>query len=162
MTDPLPGVVATSGDVIADLVEVTFVYDPALGSPIETQPLGGKQYGLPKAAYPLPKRGVLLGQPGFGRQQTVPDPSSTTVPPATMVRWEWVLQGSVDPVDAFVDSLTGRGMWVVAASRTVVKTMIQRLFSAGIPRSTIQNQMPQLYQAIAAEVRAEDALPPSP
>jgi hypothetical protein len=149
----------TAAAVVADMQTVTFIYDTALGSPIETQALGGKEYGLPPSAFPLPRRGTLLGQAGFGRQATVADPVN---PGSTMVRWEWVLQGGTDPVDTFVDNLTGKGGWTVPGSRATVKLMIQRLFSAGIPRSTIASQIPQFYNAVAAEVRAEDALPPSP
>jgi hypothetical protein len=69
--------------------------------------------------------------------------------------WEWVLTGDIDPVDQFVDSLTGRPGWLVPGSRAVLKTMVQRLFSAGIPRATIATQVPQMYQAVAAEVLAE-------
>lgn len=143
--------------VLGDLVDVTFVYDPGLGSPPETQPLGGKVIAVPPTVLPLPQRGTLLGQAGFGRQQAVADPLN---PGSTVVRWEWVLQGATDPVDPFVDALTGRPGWLVPASRATVKLLIQRLYSAGIPRATIQSQVPQLYQAIAAEIRAEDA--PSP
>jgi hypothetical protein len=145
---------------LADLVEVTFIYDPALGSPIEAQSLGGKQYGIPRGNIPLPRRGVLLGQPGYGRQSTVL--VGTPNPDTTVVRWEWVLQGATDPVDAFIDNLTGRGGWVVPSSRAVLKLLVQRLFTAGIPRATITSQVPQMYQAVAAEVRAEDAAPVVP
>lgn len=139
-------------DVLADLVSVTLIYDASLGSPPETQPFGGKAVAVPPSAIPLPQRGVLLGQPGFSRQQVVPDPAN---PDATIVRWEWVMQGATDPVDTFVDSLTGRPGWVVPASRAVMKTLVQRLFSAGIPRATIAQQVPLMFDAIAAEVRAE-------
>jgi hypothetical protein len=155
MTDPLPAPQSTGGEELSDLVEVTFIYDPALGSPTSTQALGGKVIGVPSTSIPLPLRGKLLGQPGFGRQMVVPDPQD---PASTIHRWEWVLQGGTDPVDTFIDSLTGRGGWVNVQARTVVKTLVQRLFSAGISRTTIQTQVPQLYQAIAAEVRAQDAL----
>lgn len=151
---------ATTEDTVADLVSVTFIYDPALGSPVETQPLGGRTVAVPKSAIPLPKRGSLLGQQGFGRQAVVADPTSPETPPATMIRWEWVLQGGTDPVDLFVDNLTGRPGWLIPASRATIKTLVQRLFSAGIPRSTIVNQVPLMYQAVAAEVRAEDSASP--
>lgn len=157
MTDPLPIASVSAGDNIADMVDVTFIYDPALGSPKDTEKWGGRVIGLPRTSFPLPIRGILLGQPGFGRQQTVAAPTPEASD-ATTVRWEWVMQGATDPVDAFVDSLTGKGMWTLTASRTVVMTLVQRLFSAGIPRTTIQNQVPQLYRAIAAEIRAEDAV----
>ena len=141
-------------DVLADLVSVTLIYDPALGSPPETQSLGGQAIALPSALFPLPQRGTLLGQPGFSRQSVVDDPNSSD-PTMTIVRWEWVMLGATDPIDTFVDSLTGRPGWVVPASRAVMKTMVQRLFSQGISRAAIAQQVPQLYAAIAAEVRAE-------
>lgn len=131
---------------VNQLVTVTFVYDAALGSPADTQVLGGRVVAVPPAYIPLPVRGRFLGQPGYSRQAGG--------------AWEWVLQGDVDPVDAFVDSLTGRGSWLVPQSRAVIKLLIQRLFSAGIPRSTIATQVPQMYAAVAAEIRAEDAAPP--
>lgn len=134
---------------VDDLVEVTFIHDPALGSPPELASLGGKVFGVPPERIPLPARGKLLGQRGYSRQT----PGGA---------WEWVLQGDTDPVDQFVDALTGRPGWLVPDSRTVVVTMIKRMFSAGIPRATIQNQVPQFYAAIAAEIRAEDAPPPGP
>lgn len=153
MTQPERSDSTDTANVLADLVDVTLIWDAALGSPAGKQALGGRTIGVPKSAIPLPLRGVFLGEPGFGRQQTVTDPGD---PAQTIVRWEWVLQGGTDPVDVFVDSLTGRPGWVVPQSRAVLKLMIQRLFSAGIPRATIAQQIPQLYAAIAAEVRAED------
>lgn len=153
---------AVDEDGVEDLVEVTFIYDAALGSPENTQPLHNTKYGVPRNKIPLPKRGVLFGQPGFGRQAVVPDPTAQAAPPtvATMVRWEWVLQGGTDPVDAFVDSLTGKGGWTLPASREIVETMVRRLYTAGIPRGTITSQVPPFVQAIMAEARAEDAASP--
>jgi hypothetical protein len=126
---------------LGTLVQVTFIYDATLGSPIESQPDGGKIVAVPRDQIPLPARGVFLGQAGFSRQ------------PAGA--WEWVMQGDTDPLDAFVDSLTGKGAWTLPASRTVMKSMCQALYRQGFTRTQIQNQVPQLYQAIAAEVRAE-------
>lgn len=131
-------------DSLADLIQVTFIYDASLGSPIESQPDGGKVVAVSKDQIPLPQRGEFLGRAGFSRQ------------PAGA--WEWVMQGDTDPLDAFVDSLTGRGAWTLAASRTTVKSMCQALYRNGFTRTQIQNQMPQLYQAIAAEVKAEPPL----
>jgi hypothetical protein len=131
----------SDGDNLSNLVPVTFIYDAALGSPIETQPYGGKVVAVSRNEIPLPRRGKFLGQNGFSRQ--------------TAGAWEWVMQGDVDPVDQFVDSLTGKGGWINQQSRTVIKTLVQRLFSAGIPRGTINTQVPQMYQAVAAEIIAE-------
>jgi hypothetical protein len=156
MGQPLIPASNTTEDVLATLTDVTLIYDAALGSPPETQPLGGKVVAVPRAAIPLPKRGQLYGQQGFGRQQVVSDPLN---PGGTMVRWEWVMTGGTDQIDAFVDSLTGRGSWVNAGSRATVKLMVQRLFSAGISRNTIVTQIPQFYGAVAAEVVAEQASP---
>jgi hypothetical protein len=85
----------------------------------------------------------VLGQPGFSRQNGQ--------------AWEWVMGGTTDPVAQFVDSLTGKGGWLNQTSRTVLMTLVQRLYSAGIPRNTIATQVPQMYQAVAAEVLAEQA-----
>ena len=126
---------------LSELIPVLLVYDAALGSPPETQSWGGRIIMVPPEMIPLPQRGEIWGQRGFSRQG------------AQM--WEWVMVGDTDPVDQFVDSLTGRPGWVVPASRAVMKTMVQRLFSAGIPRNTIATQVPQMYQAVAAEVLAE-------
>lgn len=127
------------------LVPVKLIYDAALGSPPETAAYANVIVMVPPDLTPLPQRGRLLGQPGFSRQNQVTQ------------AWEWVLQGDTDPVDQFVDSLTGRPGWVNTQSRAAVKLMIQRLFSAGIPRTTIQTQIPQFYQAVAAEVQAEQS-----
>lgn len=135
---------------ITNLIVVRLVWDAAMSSPPEFQHYNGVLVAVPPEAIPLPVRGFLFGLRGYSRQ-TANDP----------VPWEWVLQGDVDPADAFVDSLTGRGSWLVADARALVKLMIQRLFSAGIPRQTLVEQFPQLVQAIAAEVRAIDALPQS-
>jgi hypothetical protein len=135
---------------VADYVPVTFIWDTTLGSPNDPtlQALGGKQFLVPPDQIPLPTRGRLVGVGGYSRQ--------------TAGAWEWVIQGDVDQVDVFVDSLTGRGGWLVPASRQAVKLMIQRMFSAGIPRNTIATQVPQFYQAVVAEIQAELASPPSP
>lgn len=130
---------------IVDLVTVTLVWDAALGSPAELQTYGGRIVAVPPSYLPLPPRGTLFGLKGFSRQ--------------TSGAWEWVLQGDVDPVDAFVDGLTGHGGWTNPTSRATVKLMITRLFSAGIPRATIASQIPQFYNAIAAEVVAEQGAP---
>lgn len=127
-----------------NLVQVTFIYDTTLGSPIESQPFGGKVVAVSKDQIPLPKRGTFLGQPGFSRQ-----PSGA---------WEWVMQGDSDPMDAFIDSLTGRGAWTVPASRATVKQMVQALLNRGFTRTQLQNQVPSLYSAISAEVLAEPPL----
>ncbi len=127
--------------VLSELVPVLLVYDPALGSPPETQSWGGRIIMVPPEMIPLPQRGEIWGQRGFSRQGS------------TM--WEWVMVGDTDPVDQFVDSLTGRPGWPVPASRAVLKLLVQRLYSAGIPRNTIATQVPQMYQAVAAEVIAE-------
>lgn len=149
MTQPVPL-------ALADLVEVTLIYDPTLGSPAETQALGGRVLALPPSLFPLPQQGVLLGLRGFGRQQVVAAPTPQN-PDATRLRWEWVLQGDVDPMDQFVDQLTGRPGWLVPASRATTKLSLQRLLAAGVPRTGLAQQFPLLYQAIAAEVRAEVA-----
>lgn len=135
---------------VSDLVPVTLIWDAALGSPADPdlQDRGGDVVSVPPSRIPLPARGTLFGLRGYSRQ-------------GNFGAWEWVLQGDVDPVDGFVDSLTGRGGWMVPASRAAIKTMVQRLYTAGIPRNTIVTQMPQVYQAIAVEVRAEDSAPPS-
>lgn len=65
--------------------------------------------------------------------------------------------GTVDPVDQFIDSLTGKGLWLNQTSRTTVKTLAQQLFSAGIPKNTIATRLPQFYNAVAAEILAEQA-----
>jgi len=79
---------------VDDLIAVTLIYDAALGSPVETQPLGGRILLVPPDVFPLPVRGVVYGQPGFSRQAGT--------------GWKWVMQGNVDPVDTFVDSITGK------------------------------------------------------
>lgn len=137
MTDPDRDQFAAS-----QLVQVTLVWDATLGSPTELQPWGGKVVAVPPDFLPLPPQGTLFGLKGFSRSE-----GNGT--------WSWILQGDVDPVDNFLDSLTGRGGWTVPASRTTVKIMAQRLFSAGIPRSTIVSQFPAFYNAVAAEIRAE-------
>jgi hypothetical protein len=129
---------------IGDLVKVTFVWDATLGSPAELQSYGGMIVGVPPELTPLPDRGQLFGIGGYSRA----DGSGG---------WNWIIQGDVDPVDAFVDSLTGLGHWVNQGARTTVKTMVGRLFSAGIPRQTIATQVPQLFAAIAAEINSEQA-----
>ncbi len=142
-----------------DLVEVTFIYDPDLGSPKSAEKHGGKRFGLPKSRIPPPRRGVLFGQPGYSRQRVVPDPTPD-LPDNTTVRWEWVLQGEVDPVDEFVDGLTGRPGWVLPQSRQVIVGWVRRLFEEGIPRRTIEREVPRMFAAVANEIRAEDAASP--
>jgi hypothetical protein len=124
------------------LVLVRIVWDAILGSPPELQGYGGVQVLVPPTYIPLPDRGTLYTVRGFSRQG------------ADGV-WEWVLQGDVSPVDHFVDSLTGRPGWVNQSARETVKTMVTRLYSAGIPADTIASQIPLFVQAIAAEVVAE-------
>jgi hypothetical protein len=138
-------VTSPTGDTttIDDLVMVTFIYDPALGSPPEYAQYANVNVAVPKEVVPLPARGQLLGLGGYSRQ--------------VGGAWQWVLQGDTDPVNQFVDSLTGKGGWTNQQARTVIVTLVQRLFSAGIPRSTISAQVPQMYQAVAAEVLAEQA-----
>jgi hypothetical protein len=128
---------------IEDLVMVTFIYDTALGSPTEYASYANINVAVPKEVIPLPARGKLFGLGGYSRQ--------------VGGAWQWVLQGDTDPVNQFVDSLTGKGGWTNQQARTVIVTLVQRLFSAGIPRSTISTQVPQMYQAVAAEVLAEQA-----
>lgn len=139
-------------DTVANMIEVVMIHDPALGSPPEALPLANKNVCVSQSLIPLPQRGVFLGQPGFSRQTPFGDPS--------VMRWEWVLQGDVNILDTFVDSLTGRGSWVVPTSRTTVKTIVQALLNKGFSRTQVNNQFPALYQAVAAEIRAEDALTP--
>jgi hypothetical protein len=129
---------------ISELVRVTFVWDATLGSPAELQSYGGLVVAMPPAMIPLPDRGELFGVGGYSRTDGTGG-------------WQWVIQGETDPVDAFVDSLTGRGGWANQSSRTLVKTLVARLFSAGIPRQTIATQIPQFYSAIAAEIASEQA-----
>ncbi len=149
-TDPTEAVPGVS---VEDLVMVTVVWDAALGSPPELQPYGGAIVGVPPFSIPLPVRGKLFGVRGYSRQ--VPHESGT--------RWEWVLQGDTDPVDQFVDSLVsslpGGIPWRVATAREAVKLMIQRMFSAGLPRATIASQVPAFFQAVAAEVAARNPAP---
>lgn len=127
---------------ISDLTQVTFVWDAALGSPTELSKWSGLVAAVPPEYLPLPDRGVLFGLRGYSRTDGAGG-------------LQWVLQGDVDPLDQFVDSLTGRGGWTNLTARTAVKTMIGRLFNAGIPRGTIASQFPQLYAAIAAEITSE-------
>jgi hypothetical protein len=148
MAQPVPPDTAIGID---DLVPVFIIWDAALGSPADLQKYAGMVVSVPPDRIPLPQRGLLFGVRGYSRQ-------------GVGGRWEWVLQGDVDPVDAWVDTLTGRpGGWVDQSARATVKLMAQRLYSAGLPRATIVSQFPQLVSAIATEVRAEiaaDAEPP--
>ena len=132
---------------LADLTEVTFIWDAALGSPPELQQYANRVVAVPPTMLPLPPRGRFLGIGGYSRQ--APTPGGPV--------WQWVMQGSTDPIDQFVDSLPAPSPWLVPASREAVKLMIARLFSAGIPRNTIATQIPQFYNAIANQVRAEEA-----
>lgn len=132
------------GGSIDDLVMVTFIYDPALGSPTEYAQYANVNVAVPKEVIPLPARGKLLGLGGYSRQ-------------VGGGAWQWVLQGETDPVDQFVNGLTGKGGWTNPASKQVIVLLVQRLFSAGIPRNTIAAQVPQMYNAVAAEVIAEQA-----
>lgn len=138
---------------LQDLVEVVLIHDPDLGSTPETAGLNGKTVLVPRSALPLPQRGKWLGQPGFSRQTVVPAPTGDD-PDNTVLRWEWVLQGETSILDQFVDSLTGRGAWTVPASRATVRTTVQALLNRGFTRAQVQNQVPKLYAAIAAEVLA--------
>jgi hypothetical protein len=135
---------------LSDLVEVTLIYDAALGSPADTQQHNGKVVAVDREQIPLPREGTFLGLPGLGRQATV----------NSVVRWEWVMLSATpgDVLDQFLDGLTGRADWTVPASRATVRTVVLALLSRGFTRSQININMPQLYAAIAAEVRAEDAL----
>jgi hypothetical protein len=133
----------TGGTTINDLVMVTFIYDPALGSPAEYAQYANINVAVPKDVIPLPARGKLLGLGGYSRQAGG--------------AWQWVLQGDTDPVDQFVNNLTGKGGWTNPTSKAAIVLLVQRLFSAGIPRSTIAAQVPQMYNAVAAEVLAEQA-----
>jgi hypothetical protein len=135
--------------VATELVLVTLIYDTTLGSPIEYVNDGGKQIAVPASQIPLPQRGVFVTWPGFSRQSIV----------GGVLRWEWVMQGAIDQLDAFVDSITGKGGWLVTASRNTMKTLCQALLRQGFTRAQIQAQVPQLYQAIAAELTAEAASP---
>jgi hypothetical protein len=128
-------------DSISDLVPVTLIYDTTLGSPPESAPLANQIILVPPEMFPLPTRGTVYGQPGFSRQ--IGD------------AWQWVMGGTTDPVSQFVDTLTAKGVWVNQTAKSTVMTLVQRLFSAGIPRSTISSQLPAFYQAVAAEVLAE-------
>jgi hypothetical protein len=129
---------------IDELTPVLLVWDSTLGSPPELQSRGGLVVAVPPEFMPLPDRGVLVGLGGYARRDGTGG-------------WQWVLQGEVDPLDQFVDSLTGLGLWKNQNARTAVKTLISRLFSAGIPRQTIATQFPQVYAAIAAEIASEQA-----
>lgn len=128
----------------SQLVRVNVVWDATLGSPPELQAYGGQIVAVPPDYFPLPDRGTLFGVRGYSRHNG--DGS-----------YDWILQGDVDPVDSFIDSLTGKGGWTNQASRASVKSMVQRLFSAGIPRDTIATAIPQFVQAVANEVFAEQA-----
>jgi hypothetical protein len=136
---------------ITELIPVRLVWDAALGSPPEVQSYGGAIVAVPPEAIPLPQRGRLFGLRGYSRQ----------VQPATPIPWEWVLQGDVDPVDQFVNGLTGRpDGWVDQAAREFVKTVLYQLASAGIPRQTLAERFPLLFNAIKAEAIAELSVPP--
>jgi hypothetical protein len=142
-------------DTLDTFVDVTLIHDPALGSPPDTASKGGRTVAVPPRMIPLPRRGKLFGMPGFGRQSIVPvDPGDPAK--GTVQRWEWVMLGEVDPIDEFVDSLAPGG-WKDPAARTTVRTMIARLYSAGIPRTTIVGQIPSFVNAIRNEVAAEQA-----
>lgn len=128
----------------SDLVMIHVIYSPADGSPPDTAQYGGAVVGVPPNYIPLPARGQLFGVNGFSRMVDG--------------QWQWVLQGAINPVDAFVDSLTGQGGWVVTASRDDIRLLCQQLLGLGIPSGTIAARIPQVYASIAAEIRAEDAL----
>ncbi len=141
---------AVTDTPITELIPVRLVWDPALGSPPEMEGYGGAIVAVPPEAIPLVQRGFLFGLRGYSRQ----------VQPAVPIPWEWVLQGDVDPVDQFVDSLTGRpDGWVNQQAREFVKTVLYQLASAGIPRATLAERFPLLYTAIKTEVLAEVANP---
>lgn len=129
---------------VSQLVRVNVVWDASLGSPAELQGYGGAVVAVPPDYFPLPARGTIFGVKGYSRHN-----GDGT--------WDWILQGDVDPVDQFVDGLTAIGRWENAASRAGVKDMVQRLFSAGIPRETIATAIPQFVQAVYQEVIAEQA-----
>jgi hypothetical protein len=143
-----------------DMVSVWYIHDPQMGSPPELAHLGNTSVPVPAAAIPLKARGKLYGHRGYSRQRSVETPPASGT---FEMRWEWVLMGDVDPIDQFVDSLTGRPGWILPEARATVKLMIERMFSAGIPRATIRNQVPPFFAAVQAETRAEDAAsPPTP
>lgn len=136
---------------ITNLIPVRLVWDAALGSPPEVQGYGGAIVAVPPEATPLPIRGSLFGLRGYSRQ----------VQPSVPIPWEWVLQGDVDPVDQFVDGLTGRpDGWVNQTAREFVKTTLYQLASAGIPRATLAERFPLLFSSIRTEVIEEQASPP--
>jgi hypothetical protein len=129
---------------VSALIQVTVIYEPASGSPVELAGYGGKIVAVPPTYIPLPPRGKLFGVNGYSRVNGSGG-------------WEWVLQGEVNPIDSFVDSLTGQGHWDLPASRADIKLLCQQLLNLGIPGTTITGRIPQIYASIAAEVRAEDA-----
>jgi hypothetical protein len=133
---------------ITELIPVRLIWDAGLGSPPELQGYGGILVSVPPEAIPLPSTGSLFGLRGYARQAV------------GAVPWEWVLQGDVDPVDTFVDQLTGRPGWILADARAGLKTMLMQLFSAGIPRATLAARFPELFNAIKAEILAEVAAQP--
>lgn len=128
---------------VSELVRVDVVYSPADGSPPELAQYGGAIVSVPPSYIPLTPRGTLFGIHGFSRQVNG--------------QWQWVLQGDANPVEAFVDTLTGLGHWVVPASRADIILLCQQLLGLGIPSSTISARIPTVYNSIASEVRAEAA-----
>lgn len=127
----------------SDLIMVHVIYSPADGSPPETAQYADAIVGVPPNYIPLPARGQLFGVNGYSRQVNG--------------QWQWVLQGTPNPVNSFVDSLTGLGLWKVTASRDDIRLLCQQLLGLGIPSGTIAARIPQIYASIAAEIRAEDA-----
>lgn len=128
---------------VSDLVRVDVVYSPVDGSPPELAQYGGAIVSVPPSYIPLTPRGTLFGINGFSRQVNG--------------QWQWVLQGTANPVEAFVDTLTGQGHWDVPASRADLVLLCQQLLGLGIPSGTIAARIPTIYNSIATEVRAEDA-----
>jgi hypothetical protein len=126
----------------SELIMVKVIYSPADGSPPELAAYANIIVGVPPSYIPLPARGKLFGVNGFSRQVDG--------------AWQWVLQGAINPVESFVDSLTGRGGWLVPAARADIILLCQQLLSQGIPSGTIVTRIPVVYSSIAAEVLAEN------
>lgn len=126
----------------SDLIMVKVIYSPPDGSPPESAQYANAIVGIPPNYLPLPARGKLFGVNGFSRQ--------------VEGQWQWVLQGAINPVESFVDGLTGLGHWLVPASRADIILLCQQLLGLGIPSGTIAARIPVIYSSIAAEVLAEN------
>lgn len=127
----------------SDLIMVHVTYSAADGSPAEMQAMATAVpvVGIPPNYLPLPARGKLFGVNGFSRQVNG--------------EWQWVLQGEINPVESFVDSLAGGGHWEVTTARADMILFCQQLLGLGIPSGTIAGRLPQIVASIAAEVQAE-------